>query len=96
MTIVFWALFVFFNVPTPWRLTLFFPAMMSTTGFLQAYFHFCAAFGFKGLYNVAKPAGKTETVEQKEAHQKDRQKALQIILFSVLLSIVITLVTYSV
>ncbi len=89
-----WILFILFNVPPIWRLTLFIPATMSATGFLQAYMHFCAGFGFKGVYNVVKPAGVTETIQQKEARQKDRQKALHITGLSMLIGFVVAGISY--
>jgi hypothetical protein len=94
-TAVLWVLFVFFDVPAPWRLTLFIPATMSATGFLQAYFHFCAGFGFTGVYNLVKPAGQTETIQQKEFRRKDRQKALQITGLSALTGALVAIVAYS-
>lgn len=94
-TAVLWVLLIFFDVPTLWRLTLFIPATMAATGFLQAYFHFCAGFGFKGVYNLVKPAGQTETIQQKEFRRKDRQKALQITGLSALIGALVALVAYS-
>ncbi len=77
-----------------WRLLLVFPVMSAASGFLQAYFHFCAGFGFKGVYNVVKPAGKTETIQQKEFRTKDRQKALQITGLSILIGLIFAGVFY--
>lgn len=81
---VLWSLFVGFDVPAVWRLTLFFPAAMSAAGFLQAYMHFCAYFGFANLFNFGE-VGKTDTVSQAEYRAKDRRKAWQIILLSVVI-----------
>jgi len=85
VTILLWAAFVIFRVPAPWRLLLFFPAMMSATGFLQAALRFCAAFGMRGVFNFASTVGTTETVEQAEFRLKDRRKALLIALYAALL-----------
>ncbi len=93
-TLLLWAVFVLFNFPAAWRLILFFPATMSATGFLQAYFHFCAGFGFKGVYNLVKPAGQTETIQQKEFRRKDRQKALQIFFYSAVIGMFAALIVY--
>jgi hypothetical protein len=93
-TIVLWALFIWFNVPQVWRLTLFIPAMMSATGFLQAYMHFCAYFGFASLFNFG-DVGKTDSVSQAEFRVKDRRKAWQIILYSVLIGAVVAMVAYT-
>ncbi len=78
-----------------WRLLVALPVMSAATGFLQAYFHFCAGFGFKGVYNLAKPAGQTETVQQKEFRQKDRQKALQISAYSFAIGALVGIIAYS-
>lgn len=94
-TVVLWTLFVFFDIPALWRIFLFLPAMSAASGFLQAYFHFCAGFGFKGVYNLVKPAGQTETIQQKEFRRKDRQKALQITGLSALIGALVALVAYS-
>lgn len=93
-TVVLWVLFVFFDVPPLWRLTLFLPAMSAASGFLQAYFHFCANFGMRGVYNVIKPAGQTESIKQKEFRKKDRQKAFQIIFYSAVIGLVVALAGY--
>ena len=66
--------------------------MSAASGFLQAYFHFCAGFGFKGVYNLVKPAGQTETIQQKEFRRKDRQKALQITGLSALIGAVVAVI----
>jgi hypothetical protein len=49
---------------------------LSTEGFLQTAFHFCAGFGMQGVFNFGAEVGKTETVEQAEFRQKDQRKPL--------------------
>lgn len=93
--IVLWGLLVNLDVDRLWYILVFFPAAMAASGFLQASLHFCAGFGFKGVYNVVKPAGQTETVEQHEMRAKDRLKALQIVAGSVLIGLVTALLAYS-
>lgn len=90
-TIALWAIFVWLDVPSIWRITLFLPAMMSATGFLQAYTHFCVYFGFANLFNFG-DVGKTDTVQQAEFRKKDRQKAWQIVTSSILIG---TLIAYA-
>ena len=92
-TVLLWAVFVWFDIPPIWRLTLFFPAMMSATGFLQAYMHFCAYFGFASLFNFG-DVGKTDSVSQAEFRAKDRRRAWKIIIYSVLIGLTISLTTY--
>jgi hypothetical protein len=93
-TILLWGAFIVFRVPAPWRLLLFFPATMSAVGFLQAAMHFCAAFGILGVFNFGLMVGKTDTVEQAEFRRKDRQKALLIILYSILVGLAAAVAGY--
>ena len=58
-------LFILIRIPPLYRLVIFLPISSAASGSLQAYFHFCAGFGFKGVYNVIKPVGQTETVPRK-------------------------------
>ncbi len=93
MTAILLALFIWYDVPSIWRLTIFIPAMMSATGFLQAYMHFCAYFGFASLFNFGN-IGKTDSVQQAEFRTKDRKKAWRVILYSALLAAIIALLGY--
>ena len=89
VTVLLWGAFLVFRVPAPWRLFLFLPAMLGATGFFQAAFHFCAAFGVRGVFNFGSEVGKTDTVEQAEFRIKDRRKARLIGLYSALVGIVL-------
>lgn len=91
-TIALWAIFIWLNIPSIWRLSLFFPAMMSATGFLQAYMHFCAYFGFASLFNFG-DVGKTDSVSQAEFRAKDKRRAWQIIIYAVLIGIAIAIIS---
>ena len=93
-TVMFWVLFIWFDIPRVWKFTLFFPAMMSAVGFLQAYMHFCVYFGFASLFNFSN-VGKTDTVQQAEFRAKDRRKAWQIIIYAILIGLVVTFIAYS-
>lgn len=92
-TILLWAIFIWLDTPAVWRLMLFFPALMSATGFLQAYMHFCVYFGFANLFNFGE-VGKTDTVAQAEYRAKDRRKAWQILSYSMLIGLVVALMGY--
>ena len=94
VTILLWAVFLVFRVLAPWRLFLFLPAMIGATGFFQAAFHFCAAFGMRGVFNFGSEVGKTETVEQAEFRLRDRRKARLIGLFSALVGIAVAVAGY--
>jgi hypothetical protein len=84
-TVLLWIAFFIFRVPAPWRLFLFLPAALGASGFLQAAFHFCAAFGMRGVFNFGPEAGKTDTVEQAEFRRQDLRKARLISLYSALI-----------
>ena len=92
-TVLLWMAFIWFDVPSAWRLLLFFPAMMSATGFLQAYMHFCAYFGFASLFNFG-DVGKTDSVSQAEFRARDRRRAWQIIIYSVLVGVIAAFLAY--
>ena len=65
------------RAPRAWRLLVFFPAAGSAVGYLQAARHFCAAYGWRGVWNFAAP-GATTAVEEAAARAEDRSQALQI------------------
>lgn len=90
------ALLIALDAGRLWYLLVFFPAAMAASGFLQAYLHFCAGFGLKGVYNVVKPAGQTETVGQKEMRAKDRRKALKITAGSAVIGLAVALIAYTI
>ncbi len=92
--VVMLAVLMIFNLPAYFRLLVFIPAFMAATGFLQAYFHFCPAYGFKGVFNVVRSVGQTDTVEQAMFRKKDRQKALQILIYSIIIGILVAGTTY--
>lgn len=75
-------------------LTLFFPATISSLGFFQAYLHFCVKFGMQGLFNVSATELRTETIDQAEWRKKDKQKAITIILGSLVVSVAISSLLY--
>lgn len=94
VTIAAWALFAVFRVPLPWRLFLFFPAMIGASGFLQAALHFCAGFGTRGVFNFGTVVGATQTVEQAEFRRKDQGKARMIGMYAALIGIAIAVAGY--
>ena len=85
-TLVLWAFFIWYNILAPWRLTIFFPAVISAAGFLQAYRHFCAYFGFASLFNFEKVGG-TENVESEEFRVRDRREAWKILVYSTVIGL---------
>jgi hypothetical protein len=94
VAVLLWAAFFIFRVPAPWRLFLFLPAMLGATGFFQAAFHFCAAFGMRGVFNFGTEVGKTDTVEQAEFRRKDQRMARLIALYAALVGIAVAIAGY--
>ncbi len=60
-----------------WRLVVFFPAAVSASGYLQAVRHFCANFGWRGVFNFG-AVGSVEQVADEAARAEDRRQALRI------------------
>jgi hypothetical protein len=94
VTLLIWAALVFFGVNHYWLLLLVLPASMSATGFLQGYLHFCAGFGMRGLFNFGSEVGKTETVQQQEFRAKDKKRAQQIFVYSILIGVIVALIAF--
>ncbi|CAN5258839.1 hypothetical protein BH11ACT3_BH11ACT3_21250 [soil metagenome] len=88
VTVVFLVLAFAFAVPPAFRLLAFLPAVMSATGFLQGAFHFCVRFGTQGLFNFGE-MGSEEVVHEKDYRRLDQRKALQIVVYSVLIGLVV-------
>ena len=94
ITVILLGLFLYFDVPHPWRLIIFIPAMITAIGFLQARMHFCAYFGMQGFFNFSPDIGKTDTVEQAEFRAMDRRTAWQIIISSAIIGVAVALISY--
>ncbi len=76
-----------------WRLILFIPVASLVVGFQQTYFKFCVGFGMKGLFNFG-DLGKNDTIEQAEFRQKDRKKALQMIVTGIVAGLIVAILFY--
>jgi len=72
-------------------LGLFFPALMGSVGFIQARSKFCAAYGFAKKYNVSSGLGVILHVEDVVHQKRDRNKAVIIVIQSILIATVISL-----
>lgn len=94
VTVVAVAAFLVFHVPAPFRLLAGLPAILAATGFLQAALHFCVNFGMRGLFNVDKDLGDTESVMEADFRRADQRKAVQIIVFSVLIGIAVAVIAF--
>lgn len=76
------------GVPPLWRLTLFLPATMAASGFLQATLKFCMNYGIRGVYNVANEVGEISKVAD-ESKAVDRRHAFMILGWSVAIGVVV-------
>lgn len=85
ITVILWALLAYYHAAAPWLLLLFFPAVLSASGFIQGTMHFCANYGMRGRFNVGSEIGKTGSVDSEEFRAEDRRKSGQIIRYSVLI-----------
>lgn len=72
------------------RLLLLIPAFIGSLGLIQDAMRFCVNFGFQGVFNLTRPVGKTQTVEQAEFRRLDREKAVEIICYSIVTSLTAT------
>jgi hypothetical protein len=59
------------------RLVVALPAAAAASGYLQAYLHFCAGFGSRGVYNFGE-LGPTQAVGDIDDRKRDRVRATQI------------------
>ncbi len=87
-TVVLLLVLIWTGVNPWWRLFVFFPAAMSASGFLQAYFHFCSGFAQRGVYNFGQ-LGETIKIDDAPSRAKDKRKGNQIMLYSALVGIVV-------
>jgi hypothetical protein len=76
-----------------WRLTFFLPISYFGISVQQWYYHFCANFGLRGVFNFG-DIGKTFTVDQQENFKKDRMKAQKMLVTSILFGLIITIAFY--
>lgn len=74
-------------------LGLFIPAFMGSIGLIQARNKFCAAYGLAKKYNVSSNLGVILHVEDVVHQKRDRNKALIIVIQSILIATVISLVS---
>jgi len=77
VTVVFLAALIAIDAPPAFRLLVALPAAGAAAGYLQAWLRFCAAFGFRGIFNF-ETLGKTRSVIDRDALRRDRRRAVQI------------------
>jgi hypothetical protein len=79
------------GAPAWTRLILVLPAGGSASGYLQAWFHFCAGFGSRGVFNFG-PVGTVQEVVDPAARSRDRARSIQIGVASLLIGIVVAVI----
>jgi len=90
-SIVVLAVLVIIGAPAWTRLILALTAGGSASGYLQAWFHFCAGFGSKGVYNFG-AVGSVESVADADARSRDRRRSMEIGVASVAIGLVVAIV----
>jgi hypothetical protein len=73
------------------RLILVLPAGASASGYLQAWLHFCAGFGSRGVYNFG-PLGTVSQVAEPEARARDLARSIRIGVAALAIGIVVAIV----
>jgi len=79
------------DAPTSIRLSIFFPLLVASVGFVQSRSKFCLAYGFAGTFNIGK-LGDIKRVASEEDRKADRATALKILSKSFLLASIATAV----
>lgn len=74
-TLGLWALLVLTGAPVILRVLLFLPSAGAAAGYLQAAMHFCADYGWRGVFNLGPQLRRTSHVEDPAARAADRRKA---------------------
>jgi hypothetical protein len=87
-TAILFAVLLIIGAPPLARLVLILPAAAAASGYLQAWFKFCAGFGSRGLFNFG-DVGPTERVADDAARALDRARARQIGLASLAIGVVV-------
>jgi hypothetical protein len=91
VTVVALAALIATGAPHWTRLVLILPAGGSASGYLQAFLHFCAGFGSRGVYNFG-PVGPVEEVADPLARARDRARSVQIGIAALATGVVVAVV----
>lgn len=90
-------LIVYFGNWSKWTMILsFIPLFVGYIGIIQGKMSFCAMFAIQEVYDVSSEGGKRKSVESEKNHEKDIKKARQIHIYTIILSIISTALSYSV
>lgn len=82
------ALLLAIQAPNWTRLALVVTAGAAASGYLQAWLHFCAGFGSKGVFNFG-PLGTVQSVADADARSRDRRRSLEIGLASLAIGLAV-------
>lgn len=91
VTIVLFVALLWTGAPHWTRILLALPVGASAVGYLQAYLHFCAAFGAMGVFNFGARRDVTR-VGDDQARARDRLRAMQIFAASGLIGLMAGLI----
>jgi hypothetical protein len=81
------AVLIVAGAPPISRLLVALPVAGAASGYLQAWLHFCAGFGSRGVFNFG-ALGRTSAVADAESRARDRARSMQIGLASVAVGVV--------
>jgi hypothetical protein len=87
-TIVLLGVLLAIGAPPLVRLIVALPAAGSASGYLQAWFRFCVAFGSRGIFNFGQ-LGQSDQVVGSEARARDRTRSMQIGLASLAIGVAV-------
>jgi hypothetical protein len=90
-TVVLFAVLVAIGAPPLVRLLLILPAGAAASGYLQAWFKFCAGFGSRGVFNFGE-VGPMHEVLDAGARAQDRSRARQLGLAALAIGVVVGVV----
>jgi hypothetical protein len=76
-TVVLLGIVVAIGAPPAARLIVALPAAAAASGYLQAWWKFCAAFASRGAFNFG-PLGRTSQVVDQAARAQDRSRAMRL------------------
>jgi hypothetical protein len=93
ISVVLLAVLLVIGAPHWTRLALVLTAGGSASGYLQAWFHFCAGFGSMGVYNFG-PLGSVEQVADPSARSRDRRRSIEIGLASLAIGLVVGITAF--
>ena len=88
VTLATFAVLILIHAPPLTRFVVALPAAGAAVGYLQAFLRFCIAFGSEGVFNFG-PLGTTEHIADRSARTRDRVRAVQVTLASLLVGLLV-------